>query len=95
MRKLLDLLAHLRRTRDGESNSLKLTDNKSRKELHRLVESARREWEAAECYFQTVSDTELVDHAIFSVEAAHRKYLYLFRQLRRTESPSDTQEGAM
>lgn len=95
MRKLLDLVAHLRRTKDGTSDSIKLADNKSSKELQKLVESARREWEAAESYFQTVSDTELVDHAIFSVEAAHRKYLYLFRQLRRTESASNTQEGAV
>lgn len=95
MQKLLDLLAHLRRTKDGASDSINLMDTRSRKELQRLVESARREWEAAESYFQTVSDTELVDHAIFTVEAAHRKYLYLFRQLRRTESTSDTQEGAV
>jgi len=95
MRKLFDLMIHLRRTRDGKSGPNNQMDIKSRKELQRLVESARREWEAAESYFQTVSDTELVDHAIFSVEAAHRKYLYLFRQLRRIENPADSQEGVM
>jgi hypothetical protein len=95
MRKLFGLLAHLRRTRNGVSDSRNLVDNRARNELQRLVDSARGEWEAAESYFQTVSDTELVDHAIFSVEAAHRKYLYLFRQLRRLESASDSQEGAV
>jgi len=94
LRKLFDLLTRLRRGKAGTANSLDPLDHKSRKELQRLVESARHEWEAAESYFQTVSDTELVDHAIYSVEAAHRKYLYLFRQLRLLESSSVRQEGA-
>lgn len=50
--------------------------------LRQEMEAARRELEAAEQYFQTVTDPELVDHAIFSMEAARRKYLYLYRQLR-------------
>jgi hypothetical protein len=95
MRKLLGLLARFRQAKERATHSLNPVDGKSRKELQRLVESARHEWEAAESYFQTVSDSELVDHAIFSVGAAHRKYLYLFRQLRRTEGPADRHEGAV
>lgn len=52
--------------------------------MHQEMEAARREMEAAERYFQTVTDPELVDHAIFSMEAAKRKYLYLYRRLRRS-----------
>ncbi|MFZ5823799.1 MAG: DUF2508 family protein [Bacillota bacterium] len=58
-----------------------------RKEEQRLrqeMEAARREAEAAERYFQTVTEPELVDHAIFTMEAAKRKYVYLYRQLRRS-----------
>ena len=50
--------------------------------LRSEMEIARRELEAAERYFQTVTDPELVDHAIYSMEAARRKYLYLYRRLR-------------
>lgn len=52
--------------------------------LREEMEAARRELEAAESYFHTVTDPELVDHAIFAMEAARRKYLYLYRQVRRT-----------
>lgn len=51
--------------------------------LRHQMEAARHEVEAAENYFQTVTDPELVDHAIFAMEAARRKYLYLYRRLRR------------
>lgn len=50
--------------------------------LRQQMEAARREMEAAESYFQTVTDPELVDHAIFTMEAARRKYIYLYRRLR-------------
>lgn len=50
--------------------------------LHAEVDAAHREWQAAQQYFQMVSDPELVDHAIYNLEAAQRKYVYLFRRLR-------------
>lgn len=50
--------------------------------LRQEMDAARREMEAAENYFQTVTDPELIDHAIFAMEAAKRKYLYLYRRLR-------------
>lgn len=49
------------------------------------MEAADREVKAAEQYFQSVTNPELVDHAIFTVEAAKRKYLYLYRRLRRSK----------
>lgn len=52
--------------------------------LRQEMEAARRELEAAESYFHTVTDPELVDHAIFAMEAARRKYLYLYRRVRRS-----------
>lgn len=46
------------------------------------VEQARREWVTARLYFESVTDPDLVDHAIYSIEAAERKYMYLLRQAR-------------
>lgn len=46
------------------------------------VEEARREWVTARMYFDSVTDPDLVDHAIFSIEAAERKYMYLLRQAK-------------
>lgn len=47
-----------------------------------LVEEARRQWLAAKAYFENVSEPELVDHAIFLVEAAEKKYMYLLKKAR-------------
>jgi hypothetical protein len=41
------------------------------------IREAHREWIRAQKYFQWVSDPELVDHAIFTEEAARKKYIYL------------------
>ncbi len=46
------------------------------------VERARREWAAARAYFETVSEPELVDHAIHLMDAAERKFVYLLRAAR-------------
>lgn len=67
--------------------------------LRQEMEAARQEVELAERYFQTVTDPELVDHAIYVGEAAKRKYRYLFRQLRcslggTVESIQQVQEEA-
>lgn len=46
------------------------------------VERARQEWLSAKAYFDSVIETELVDHAIYTIEAAERKYMYLLKQAR-------------
>ena len=47
------------------------------------LERAHREWMAAENYFQAVTDPELVDHAVFLLQACERKYAYLLAERRR------------
>jgi hypothetical protein len=63
------------------------------KDLQAQVDAAHREWQAAQQYFQMVSEPELVDHAIFTLEAAQRKYMYLFRQVRQSREGSGQPEG--
>jgi hypothetical protein len=46
------------------------------------VKNAHREWLQCQEYFKCVSDPDLVDHAIFSEEAARRKYIYLLKKAR-------------
>lgn len=54
------------------------------------VTRARDEWLAAKNYFEMVSDPDLVDHAIYLLEAAERKYMYLLKRAKREglDSPS-------
>ncbi|MGE5550112.1 MAG: YaaL family protein [Bacteroidota bacterium] len=47
--------------------------------LEEAVEEARTEWYNARRYFECVSEPDLVDQAIYSMEAAERKYMYLLR----------------
>jgi len=60
------------------------------------VEQARAEWLAAKTYFDNVTDPDLVDHAIYSIEASERKYMYLLKRagaLGYAISPSPPQQA--
>lgn len=44
------------------------------------VLKAMEQWQEARRYFESVSDTDLVDYAIYEAEAARRKYMLLLRR---------------
>lgn len=44
------------------------------------VLSAMEQWQEASRYFESVSDTDLVDYAIYEAEAARRKYMLLLKR---------------
>ena len=46
------------------------------------VKRAYAEWQAAENYFDNVSDPDLVDFAIFDMQAARKKYAYMLKKAR-------------
>ncbi|MPM54427.1 hypothetical protein SDC9_101205 [bioreactor metagenome] len=77
-----NLLDQLLDNKPPESKPLpKLTD---------VVEQARREWLAAQSYYDAVTDKDLVDHAVYLMQAAEKKYMYLLKQARQmgvTHSP--------
>lgn len=51
---------------------------------------ALNELKAAERYFNSISDPELLEYASFQIEAARRKYEYLIRCIRQEEFDSLT-----
>lgn len=53
------------------------------KDFFALVEEARREWHVAVSHFNQVTDHDLVDHAVYAMEAAERKYTYLLKEARK------------
>lgn len=61
------------------------------------VEQARREWENARAYFNFVTDPDLIDMAIYAIEAAEKKYMYLLKAARtqgiRLDHPEDLKEN--
>lgn len=48
-----------------------------------LVEKARREWEEAQMLFNEVKEPELIDHAIYTMEATERKYMFLLKEAKK------------
>jgi len=60
--------------RDGEGNC---------PELLEAVAQAHREWETAKSFFETVTDPDLIDYAIYRIAAAQRRYAYLLRQAKQ------------
>jgi len=46
------------------------------------LETARRDWQYAQAYFNSVQDPDLIDHAIFYMGATEKKYTYLLKQAK-------------
>lgn len=70
-------------------------ENKMEKQDNRLKEEARRAlaaWKAAEEFLNHASDPTLVDFAIYDLEAAKKKYLYLLGLLRQDMKSAKLQE---
>lgn len=47
-----------------------------------IIEQARREWQDAQDYYNTVTDGDLIDHAAFRIQAAEKRYVYLMKKAR-------------
>lgn len=47
---------------------------------------ALEEWHVAENYFNSINDPDLVEYALYELEAARRKYEYLMRKLRKGDA---------
>lgn len=46
------------------------------------IEAAKRDWTNARAFFEQVSEPDLVDMAIYSLEAAEKRYIYLLKQAK-------------
>ncbi|SCG81724.1 hypothetical protein DW1_0103 [Proteiniborus sp. DW1] len=55
--------------------------NEDEKFLEQLNQ-AHEEWYNAELYFQSVTEPDLIDYAIYKMEASRTKYIYLLKQAR-------------
>lgn len=57
-------------------------EEKELEEFFLSLNKALQEINDAENFFDNVVDTELVDHAIYKMEAAKSKYVYLLKQAK-------------
>ena len=51
-------------------------------DILQAVNQAHAEWVNAQNYFNSVSEPELVDYAIYNMEAARKKYMYMLKQAK-------------
>ena len=47
------------------------------------AEAAKQEWLTSKEYFESVTDPDLVDHAVYLMEASQKKYMYLLKKARK------------
>lgn len=52
-------------------------------EEYESVAHALKRWKMACEFYENVKDPELIDFAIYDMEAARRKYIFLLRQSKR------------
>lgn len=60
----------------------KIDDKKQVQKTNDMLEKiqrAQKEWEDKENYFNFATDSDLVDFAIYDIEASKRKYAYLLK----------------
>jgi len=60
----------------------RVDSSKTRLPLTEAVEQARQEWLYAQNYYNSVSDVDLVDHAVYLLQAAEKKHVYLMKIAR-------------
>lgn len=53
------------------------------------IRSAHEDWKNAEKFFENVTDPDLIDHAIFRIEAAKTRYTYLLKLARQMDIHGD------
>lgn len=57
--------------------------NNEREEILENIRLAHKQWKDREKFFQEVSEPDLVDYAIFQLEASRLKYIYLLKKFRK------------
>lgn len=82
-RKLSDMLTEFASRLGWYNNG---TERSQEELVWEAVEQAKRDWLDAQNYFNSVVEPDLVDIAIYSMDAAERKYMYLLKQAKAVQA---------
>lgn len=63
-------------------DSIKKSEEMDIEKMHQALAQAKHEWEFAQSYFDSVSEPDLVEFAIYNQKAAEQKYEYLLKQAK-------------
>lgn len=64
------------------SNKIKTKEKTEEEKIRENLKKAHEEWKNKEEYFQSVTEPDLVDHAIYELEASKIKYIYLLKKVK-------------
>ncbi len=56
-----------------------------------MLQEARDDWKRAEAHFQEVTDSDLIDHTIYDLQAAKTRYSYLLKIVKEKGIKCDFQ----
>lgn len=57
-------------------------DSITKDNLYISLKKAKKEWENAKNIFENVSNPDLVDYAIYNIDASEKRYMYLLKQIK-------------
>lgn len=66
---------------DSVEKNIKITNEN--KDVLEAIYRAKEEWQRANEYFNMVHDPELIDYAIYTLDAARARYEYLLSQAKK------------
>ena len=58
---------------------------RGRNDYDQLCQQALSAWQDSQNYFKNVSDPDLVDYAIYDMEAARKRYVYMLKCARKEQ----------
>jgi len=64
------------------SNSVKTQEKEDLTDIYDSIEHAKKNWEDAKNIFENVTNPDLIDYAIYNVDAAEKRYTYLLKQIK-------------
>lgn len=79
--KLIGLFQNLKEIISGN-----FKEQSQEEKMVKSVREAHREWLAKEEYFNHATDPDLVDFAIYDIEASKRKYVYLLKKAKEEKN---------
>ncbi len=54
----------------------------SKESIYISLRKAKQDWENAKNIFENVTNPDLIDYAIYNVDAAEKRYMYLLKQIK-------------
>lgn len=71
-------------------SNIEQKDKESKKDIEEdiygLIQKAHNEWKMAKNIFNNASEPDLIDFAIYNMEAAEKKYVYLMKKAKELKN---------